>query len=211
MFPQEYHPAYPLHVPGEKREQRREMLVRLLMIAILLAGGASARSQSLAEVAAKEKERRAKTGGSAKSFTDADLRDAASKRAREGTPSPRSTPSPSPAPTRSDSSRRPTAAADSGDSTDPSASLASKKARGAEYRARLDAANEVLKHAEEELRTAENDWNMAEHHPWQMASVFDQARARFEAAKKRVEQVRRERDDIEDAARREGIPPGYMR
>lgn len=211
MFPQEYHAAYPLHVPRGEARTEEEMLVRPLMIAILLAWGASAQSQSLAEAAAKEKERRAKTGGSAKSFTDADLRDAASKRAREGTPSPGNTPPPSPAPTRSDSSAGQPAAADSGDSTDSNASLASKKARGAEYKARLDAANEVLKHSEEELRTAENDWNIAEHHPWEMASVFDQARARFEAAKKRVEQLRRERDDIEDAARREGIPPGYLR
>jgi hypothetical protein len=186
------------------------MLIRLLIIAILLAWGTSAQSQSLAELAAKEKERRAKTGGSAKSFTDADLRDAASKRAREGTRSPGSTAPASAAPTRSDSSPGPPAAPDS-DSTDSSASLAPKKARGAEYKARLDAANVALEHAEEELRTAESDWNIAEHHPWEMAFVFDQTRSRFEAAKKRVEQLRRERDDIEDAARREGIPPGYLR
>ncbi len=35
------------------------------------------------------------------------------------------------------------------------------------------------------------------------------ARSLLEAAKTRVERLRRQRDDIEDAARREGIPPGY--
>jgi hypothetical protein len=44
-----------------------------------------------------------------------------------------------------------------------------------------------------------------------MASTFEQTRSRFEAAKKRVELLRRQRDDIEEAARREGIPPGYLR
>jgi chromosome segregation ATPase len=95
--------------------------------------------------------------------------------------------------------------------TDSGTSAASKKSRGAEYKARLDATNVDLKQAEEKLRAAENDWNMAEHHPWEMASTFEQARSRFEAAKKSVELLRRQRDDIEDAARREGIPPGYLR
>ena len=187
------------------------MVIRLLMIAILVAWGGSVQSQSLAEVAAKEKERRAKTGGSAKSFTDADLRDAASKRAREGNPSSGNTPPPSVAPTRSDSSAGQPAALDASDSTDSSTSAASKRARGAEYKAGLDATNVDLKRAEEKLRAAENDWNIAEHHPWEMASTFEQARSRLEAAKKSVELLRRQRDDIEDAARREGIPPGYMR
>lgn len=188
------------------------MPVRLLMIAILVAwGGASARSQSLADVAAKEKERRAKTGGAAKTFTEADLRDAASKRAREGTPSPGSTPPPSAAPPRSDSSTGPPGAADSSEPTDSSASLAAKKARGAEYKARLDATNVDLKQAEENFKAAERDWNYVSNHPWEQLGWSNQVRSRFEAAKKRVEQLRRERDDIEDAARREGIPPGYMR
>jgi hypothetical protein len=185
------------------------MLIRLLLIAIVVAWGGSVQSQSLAEVAAKEKERRAKIAGSAKSFTDADLRDAASKRAREGNASSGNTPPPSVAPAGSDSSAGQAATPDSSDSID--SSVASKKSRGAEYKARLDAANADLKQAEEKLRAAENDWNIAEHHPWQMASTFEQARSRFEAAKKSVELLRRQRDDIEDAARREGIPPGYLR
>lgn len=187
------------------------MLTRVLMIAILVACGESVQSQSLGEVAAKEKERRAKTGGSAKSFTDSDLRDAANKRAREGNPSSGSNLPPSVAPTRSDSSAGPPVAQDSSGSTDSSPSEASKKARGAEYKARLDATNIYLKQAEENLKAAEKDWNFVSSHPWELASWSDQARSRFEAAKKSVELLRRQRDDIEDAARREGIPPGYLR
>lgn len=187
------------------------MLTRMLMIAILLACGRSVQSQSLGEVAAKENERRAKTGGSKKSFTDSDLRDAARKRAREGSPSPPTNPPPSAAPTGSDSAARPPVAQDSSASTDSSTSEASKKSRGAEYKARLDATNVDLTQAEEELRTAERDWNYVRSHPWELAAWTDQVRSRFETAKKRAELLRRQRDDIEDAVRREGIPPGYLR
>jgi hypothetical protein len=163
------------------------MLMRLLMIAILVACGGGVQSQSLGEVAAKEKERRANTGGSAKSFTDADLRDAASKRAREGNPSPGNDVPPSVAPTRSDSSAMPPAAPDSSGPTDSSASEAAKK-------------------AEENPKAAERDWNYVSSHPWERAFQYEGARSRFETAKKRVELLRRQRDDIEDAARRERIP-----
>jgi hypothetical protein len=187
------------------------MLTRLLTIATLVACGGSVQSQSLAEVAAKEKERRAKTGGSAKSFTDSVLRDAASMRSREGNSSSGNNLPPTVAPTGSDSSSGLPATPDSRGSTDSSSSEASKKSRGAEYKARLEATNVYLKQAEENLKAAEKDWNMVNNHPWELASAFESARSRFEAAKKSVELLRRQRDDIEDAARHEGIPPGYLR
>jgi hypothetical protein len=102
-------------------------------------------------------------------------------------------------------------AQDASDSSDSSASEASKKVRGAEYKARLDATNIYLKQAEENLRAAEKEWDMVSSHPWELAHAFDKARSRLEAAKKQVELLRRQRDDIEDAARRESIPPGYLR
>jgi hypothetical protein len=176
----------------------------LLTIAILVACAGSVQSQSLGEVAAKEKERRAKTGGSAKSFTDSDLRDAALKRAREGNASSSGA---APLP----SSVEGPVAQDASDSSDSSASEASKKVRGAEYKARLDATNAYLKQAEEEFKVAEKQWIMVSDHSWTFAGFFDRARSRFEAAKKQVELLRRQRDDIEDAARRESIPPGYLR
>ena len=184
-----------------------EMLTRLVMIAVLVAGAESVMGQSLAEVAAKEKERRARAGGSAKTFTDSDLQDAALKRAREN-PSSAGKPAPSPA-TGSDSPVVPPATQDPSGPTDSSVSEASKRARGAEYKAQLDATNATLKRAEERLRAVEEDWRMVNNHPWALAAAFERVRSRLEAARKDVELLRRERDDIEDAARREGIPPGY--
>ena len=187
------------------------MLTRLLMIAGLVACGGIIQGQSLGEVATKESERRARAGGSRKAFTDSDLRDAARKRAREGSPSPPTNPPPSAAPTGSDSAARPPVAQDSIASADSSTSEGSKKSRGAEYKARLDATNVDLTQAEDELKTAERDWNYVRSHPWELVAWTDQVRSRFETAKKRAELLRRQRDDIEDAARREGIPPGYLR
>jgi hypothetical protein len=179
------------------------------MIAVLVAGAESVMGQSLAEVAAKEKERRARAGGSAKTFTDSDLQDAALKRAREN-PSSAGKPAPSPA-TGSDSPVVPPATQDPSGPTDSSASEASKRARGAEYKAQLDASNGALKRAEEEFKAAERDWHFVNSHPWELAGWFKSTQSRFEAAKKRAELLRTQRDDIEDAARREGIPPGYLR
>jgi hypothetical protein len=40
---------------------------------------------------------------------------------------------------------------------------------------------------------------------------IEQATARLETVRKEVLRLRQQRDDIEDAVRREGIPPGYLR
>jgi hypothetical protein len=181
------------------------------MIAILVACGGSVHGQSLSEVAAKEKERRVKTGSSAKSYTDSDLRDAADKRAKEGGSSSGDIPPPSIAQATSEVTPGPPVAQDAAGSTDSSQSDASKKARGADYKARLVAVNGQLKNAEDYLSAAERDWHMVSMHPWQLVAAHDKVRARLESAKKTVQRLRSQRDDIEDAARREGIPPGYLR
>jgi hypothetical protein len=38
-----------------------------------------------------------------------------------------------------------------------------------------------------------------------------EARLRLEAAQREVQRARQQRDEIEDKARREGIPPGWLR
>jgi hypothetical protein len=187
------------------------MLPRLLMIAILVACGGSVHGQSLSEVAAKEKERRVKSGGSGKSYTDSDLRDAADKRAKEGGSSSSDIRPPSIVQATSDANPWPPVAEDSTSSTDSSQSDATRKARGADYKARLAALNAQLRDAEEYLSAAEKDWHMVNMHPWQLAASYEKVRARLEAAKKTVQRIRSLRDDMEDAARREGIPPGYLR
>lgn len=188
------------------------MLPRLLMIVMFVGCGATVEGQSLGEAAAKEKERKGKkTAGSAKSYSESDLQEAADKRAKEGA----SSATDALAPTSQDGgdvAAKPAVAARAAGASPPSESdTARQKARGAEYKARLDAVNAQIKKAEEELAAAEKSWRMAEHHPWEMASTYEPARARFEAAKKTVQRLRSERDDIELAARREAIPPGYMR
>jgi hypothetical protein len=187
------------------------MLPRLLMIAILVACVGSVHGQSLSEVAAKEKERRVKTGGSAKSYNDSDLRDAADKRAKEGGTSSSDTPPPSISQATGEVAPGPSAAQDSAPSTDSSQSDAAKKARGADYKARLAAVNAQLKYAEERLSAVEKDWHMVNMHPGQLAASYEKVRARLEATKKTVQRIRGLRDGMEDAARREGIPPGYLR
>jgi hypothetical protein len=187
-----------------------EMLTRLLLIAILVAIGGSVQSQSLAEVAAKEKDRRAKTGGASKSFTDADLRDAASKRAREGSPSSNGSPPAAP-PARSGSASGPPVAQEASGTTDSGLSDDAKKSRGAEYKVRLAEAESYLKQAEGYVRIAQENWDFVNSHTNSSTISLDYARSLLAAAKKEAERRRKLRDDIEDAARREGIPPGYLR
>jgi hypothetical protein len=45
----------------------------------------------------------------------------------------------------------------------------------------------------------------------ELAGARDKVRSRLEDAQKNVRILRSQREEIEDAARREGIPPGYLR
>ena len=63
--------------------------------------------------------------------------------------------------------------------------------------------------AEARLKEAQRQWDAV-----YMRSVgypLEQAAAHLEKARNDVGRLTRERDEIEDTARREGIPPGYMR
>jgi hypothetical protein len=186
-----------------------EMRKVILGIAIVAACAGSLHAQDLGQAAAKEKERRAKIGASAKPLTEDDLKEAGRKRAKEGTPSSGGSPSASPSPGGNGAALKakdPDPAADAGGSED------SKKARAAVYKARLEAANAQLKRAEDELKAAQAVRDKVNTHPnLYVAGSIDDATAILEVAKKHVEQARRVRDDIEDEARREGIPPGYLR
>jgi len=84
-----------------------------------------------------------------------------------------------------------------------------KKARGLDLKTRLAAVSLDLTAAEARLREAQRQWDAV-----YMRSVgypLEQAAAHLEKARNDVGRLTRERDDIEDTARREGIPPGYMR
>ncbi len=172
----------------------------VLGIAIVAVGAGRLRAQDLGQAAAKEKERRAKIGGSSKPLTEDDLKEAGRKRAREAA---------SPAPGGSGAAvkaKDPDTAADAGGSDD------ARKARGAVYKARLETANAQLKRAEDELAAAQAVRDKVDvHSGLYVTGSIDDATAILAVAKKHVEEARRVRDDIEVEARREGIPPGYLR
>jgi hypothetical protein len=74
---------------------------------------------------------------------------------------------------------------------------------------RLAGVNVELSAAEKRLKEAERQWDAV-----YMRSVgypLEQAAAHLERARKDVARLRQERDEIEEAALREAIPPGYMR
>ena len=171
-----------------------------LLIAILLSAGALVHGQGLGEAAAKEKERRAKIHGSGPSFTDSDLQGAGANRER---------PTASPKPAAAKDGAHTAVAATSDVASDSVAVESAKKARGLELKTRLAAVNLDLTAAEARLKEAQRQWDAV-----YMRSVgypLEQAAAHLEKARNDVGRLTRERDDIEDTARREGIPPGYMR
>ena len=168
-----------------------------LLIATLVSGGALVQSQSLGEAAAKEKERRAKIHGSAKSFGDSELQEARAKREREAKP-----------PASKDGGNT-SPAATTDDARDTATVENAKRARGLELKTRLARVNVELSAAEGRLKEAERQWDSVYMHS--VGYPLEQAAAHLETARKEVARLRQQRDDIEEAARRDGIPPGYMR
>ena len=69
--------------------------------------------------------------------------------------------------------------------------------------------NIELTAAQARLKEAERQWDAVYMHS--VGYPLEQAAAHLENARKDVGRLTKERDDIEDTARREGIPPGYMR
>ena len=189
----------------------------MVVIALVVAGGALVHSQSLGEAAAKEKARRAKINGSGKTFSDAELEEARAKREREGSFPSREGASPSPAASGAASPKPPASkaggdtglAATTDEASDTATVESAKRARGLELKTRLAAVSTELSAAEGRLKDAERQWDSVYMHS--VGYPLEQAAAHLETARKDVARLRQQRDDIEEAARREGIPPGYMR
>jgi hypothetical protein len=185
------------------------MRLVLAWIAIVVALASDVRGQGLGDAAAKENERRARIDKSSKTFTESDLQEAGHKRAREGSPS--SAPSP---PSQTAAAKPATPSPDPSASPDADTSAGDKRARAAELRARMARALASLERAEKDLALAEDNWRMVSDNPFvvnrarwvDVETSLAKARALLDRAKSRVEALRQERDDIDDAARREGIP-----
>jgi hypothetical protein len=171
------------------------------LISIAVAGGTLVHAQSLGEAAAKEKERRARIQGSGKAITESELQESRGKREREGTASPK--------PPASKDGGNTSPAATAGEASDTAAVESAKKARGLELKTQLASVNVQLSAAEGRLKEAERQWDSVYMHS--VGYPLEQAAAHLETARKDVARLRQQRDEIEEAARREAIPPGYMR
>jgi hypothetical protein len=174
----------------------RSLCVVVLLCPVLAAG------QSLGEAAAREKQRRKTTAGKAagaKTYTDQDL-----PTTRAGTPGD--------PPGRGARSETPAASAAGGDEGARQAELAQEfewKARANEARARIRAAEEALRLAEQradeverraiELVAADSDLERVA-----KLKARDEARGELSAARQQL-------TDLEEDARRAGVPPGWLR
>jgi hypothetical protein len=101
-------------------------------------------------------------------------------------------------------------APDESDSEPDALTREGKRGRANMYRSQLALAEAYVKRAEAGLKWAEDNWHFVNSHTNQSFSL-ERARSRLEQAKKELEGTRKQRDDVEDAARREGIPPGLLR
>jgi chromosome segregation ATPase len=186
------------------------MRFAFLTVAILVITHGTAQAQDLGAAAAKEKQRRAKTGAAGKAYTEDDLQRAAAKRATEGEPASESG-APDSKPAGAAEAVVPAASAAPEPPDDSAAIQEAKKARGRKYKVQLDGLNAQLRAAQRNLKMAEDDAHMVETHPWTLAASLEEARARLAAARQRVQELKDQIDEVETAARREAIPPGYLR
>jgi hypothetical protein len=181
----------------------------LLLAAVPLATAA----QGLGDAAAHEKQRRAKAGAKAsgKVVTENDLDKYAAEKPKGSEPTGAA---PATAAAPQDTAELPAVAmpprkADSESGGEPD-SDSSKRARAEEYKGMLAAAEAAVTEAERRLAAAEERWRFADSHSSSLSEV-EPARGTLEAARGAAERARRYRDSIADAARREGIPPGWLR
>ena len=139
----------------------------------------------------------------------------AARRAAEPAPILPPEPEPSMAPVATAAMAPPSRANPSGppspDAAEDEARKEREKRETAEmYRSRLYAAEGYVKQAEARLKEAEEHWHFVNSHTNQ-SFPLDEARRRLDSSRQELERARKQREDVEDAARREGIPPGWLR
>jgi hypothetical protein len=174
-------------------------------LAIALAAAAAA-AQSLGEVARKEQARRKNVPGSGKVYTNDNIRGGSA-----GAPmTPAAVPAQAPA--------SPSAGQGKGDEKAPDA--ADPKKDEAHWRARVSAARSGLERArafQDALQSQINGLStdfLARDDPAQRASIGEKrqkALAELERVKKDIAGFEKELRDIEEEARRAGVPPGWLR
>ncbi len=168
-------------------------------------------AQNLEDAARKERERRKKNadaGVKAPKFGEAELRSAT---AGKGTFSNSGTLPQSDAPAQgaSETALQPGRVIASSTEVGPDGDRA-KRQLAAQLKSSLSQAEARLTRAEAGLKAAEDHWAFVNSHT-NDSYPLDEARRTLESAKAAADRARQQRDEIEDRARREGIPPGWIR
>lgn len=188
-----------------------------LLAAVLLTIAVPARAQTLGELAKKEQERRKAAPPAAKTYTNEDLK---------------KIPAPPPPATGGDASakageaKKPEDAAKPGEPVKPDAKTDAAKAADdkpkdeAYWRNRVNAVREEVRRNEmfrDALQVRINSLSAdfaGRDDPYQRAQIADdrqKALAELARVNTEIEKATRQMADIEDEARRAGVPPGWLR
>jgi hypothetical protein len=190
----------------------RQVLSGVLAAALVLPSMAGAQTPTLGELAKREQERRKATKSSDKVLTNKDLPASAQQPApAPGTSTPATTTTTPPAPAGG------TAAASA--SADKKAA-ASEQRDEAWWRKRIGEARETLRRNEAFLEALQSRVNglstdfVNRDDPYQRAKIAEdrqKALAEMDRLKADIELGKKQVDDIEEEARRAGVPPGWLR
>jgi len=196
-----------MHVHASTNRSRMVAAAAIGFLGLLLVAPSLVSAQSLADVARKEAERRKATKGAAKVYTNKDL-------VGEPVPSGVSTPA-APAPAPPAAGQEPGQAAE-----DPSKEPESPQKDEKYWRQRMTEArdklaqNEVMQAAlESRLNALATDF-VNRDDPAQRATISNdrqKAQSQLERTKKDIEGLKKEIADIQDEARKAGVPPGWLR
>jgi hypothetical protein len=184
-----------------------------LLAGVLLMTALPASAQTLGEIAKREQERRKKAPSAAKTYTNDDLKKlqpgpepSADKAAKPGDPK---------------DAAKPEGTGQPGDPAKVDATKPPEPAKGeAHWRARIDAARENLRSNEsfhEALQSQINSLSAdfaARDDPYQRAKVADDRQKKLaEQARvsQEIDKAKKQIAEIEDEARRAGVPPGWIR
>ena len=188
----------------------RNLLSIALAAGVLLTGAVTASAQTLGELARKEAERRKATPTAAKTYTNNDLKavppptgTATSKTAEELKDGKPGDPSKTAEPEKVDATKPPEPAKDE-----------------AHWRGRITAANEDIRRNEAFLEALQSRVNAltadftARDDPFQRAKIAEdrqKALAEMARLKEDIDKGKKLVTDIEEEARRAGVPPGWIR
>ena len=199
------------------------MRSRLLIAALTLSQAGPLCAQSLGEAAAREKERREKEGrppAEAPAFTDDDLK----KLRPPEAPPPKASPSPGAPGSKPSPAARATPAPPPAPSASPTPDpeLAIRAQLEASWRGRARAQREAVARAEARVKELEarvdglrNDMSptglLDPSRQQTREADLARARAELEEARRQLAAARQGIEDLEEQARRQRVPPGWLR